>query len=327
MKRIIPLLFLSLFLTHCSQKERKHIDIDTQSVNISIERLEEILSSFDTLPQILQFFEEYPLFANEFLGVNQYPNINLLTYNMLRMGQDLSIDTLVQDAVNAFPTMTSLNDKLSTGFSHLLHYYPAYPIPKVYSCVTGFGTDLLVKDSIVVIGLDFFMAGKSKSIPNDIPGYILDYYSEEYIPTKVMALISQRYNAFDRKDQTALAQMIHYGKSHYFMESMYPSLADSIIIEYSAKEVEDLKHMAPKVWAHFVENKLFFSTKREVIRRYIDDRPNTVEIADKCPGRIGRWLGWQIVRAYMEKHPEVSLADLMEDKDASKLFKEAKYKP
>ncbi len=327
MRSFIPLFFILLFFTQCAKKDRKHIDIDTPIVNIEIERLEAKLSSFDTTTQVAQFIAEYPLYAKEFLRAGQFSDINYLLYELVRMGKDLGIDTLTQDAENAFPTMSFLNEKLSSGFNYLTHYYPKHPIPKVYSHITGFGTDLFVRDSIIVIGLDFFMAGKSKFIPKDIPGYILDYYSEEYIPTKVMALVSQRYNAFDRKDQTALSQMIHYGKSYYFIESMYPSFADSIVIEYSAKEVEDLKYMAPKVWAHFVENKLFFSTKREVIRRYIDDRPNTTEIADKCPGRIGRWLGWQIVRSYMKKHPEVSLNDLMEEKDASKIFKESKYRP
>jgi len=327
MKSFIPLLFTLFFFSQCAKKERKFIEIAPQTVSVAVERLETKISTFDTTTEVLQFLEEYPLFAKEFLGADQFPDINYLLYEMVRMGKDLDIDTLAQDAKNAFPSMGSLNEKLSSGFTYLTHYYPKHPTPKVYSCITGFGTDLLVRDSIVVIGLDFFMAGKSKSIPKDIPGYILDYYSEEYIPTKVMALVSQRYNAFDRKDQTALAQMIHYGKSYYFIESMYPSYADSVVIEYSAKEVEDLKYMAPKVWAHFVENKLFFSTKREVIRRYIDDRPNTIEVADKCPGRIGRWLGWQIVRNYMEKHPEISLNDLMEEKDAAKIFKESKYRP
>ena len=327
MKQISLLVFIILLLTNCTTKEKKEIDVSAIEANITIQRLETELSSFDTLPEVVAFLEKHSLFANEFLGIKQYPSINILTETMLRMGQDYAIDTLTKDAVNAFPSLDKLENELTQGYKHLKYYYPEQPIPTSYSCVTGFGTDVMVNDSILVIGLDFFMAGKSRFIPEDIPGYILKYYSEEYIPTKVMALVSQKYNAFDIKDQTILSQMIHYGKSHYFIESMYPSAADSIVIEYSAKEIDDLSVMAPKVWAHFVENKLFFNTSRESIRRYIDDRPNTVEIGDKCPGRIGRWLGWQIVRSYMERNPEITLQELMEEKDAAKIFKEAKYKP
>ena len=39
------------------------------------------------------------------------------------------------------------------------------------------------------------------------------------------------------------------------------------------------------------------------------------------------WLGWQIVRKYMEENPKVTLAQLMAEKNAQKILTESKYKP
>jgi uncharacterized protein YjaZ len=57
------------------------------------------------------------------------------------------------------------------------------------------------------------------------------------------------------------------------------------------------------------------------------ERPATLEVGEKCPGRIGQWVGWEIVKSYMNSHEEVTLQELMQSNDAEKIFKESKYKP
>jgi hypothetical protein len=62
-------------------------------------------------------------------------------------------------------------------------------------------------------------------------------------------------------------------------------------------------------------------------QKFLGDRPKTLEVGEQCPGRIGQWVGWQIVKKYMETHPDVSLPQLMQMNDAEKIFKESRYKP
>ena len=46
---------------------------------------------------------------------------------------------------------------------------------------------------------------------------------------------------------------------------------------------------------------------------------------DESPGRVGVWIGWQIVRSYM-KNNNVTLQELFA-KDAKEIFDNSKYKP
>jgi hypothetical protein len=57
------------------------------------------------------------------------------------------------------------------------------------------------------------------------------------------------------------------------------------------------------------------------------ERPNVYEIGEKCPGRIGAWVGWEIVRAYMANNPRVTLQELMEEDNPKKIFTLSKYRP
>ena len=44
------------------------------------------------------------------------------------------------------------------------------------------------------------------------------------------------------------------------------------------------------------------------------------------PGNIGQWIGWQIIKKYVSKNPEMKPEELMRT-DAKKIIDEAKYKP
>ena len=43
--------------------------------------------------------------------------------------------------------------------------------------------------------------------------------------------------------------------------------------------------------------------------------------------RLSSWLGWQIVRKYMNAHPKLELQDLLVEKDARKILQDSGYKP
>src|SRR5690606_1652281 len=139
--------------------------------------------------------------------------------------------------------------------------------------------------------------------------------------------IGERFNKTNLDDKSVLADMIAYGKSFYFAKHMLPCVPDSIFIWYSAEEMRGARANQDLVWARFVEDEVLYSTSHIMKQRFLGERPKTLEVGEKCPGRIGQWLGWEIVRKYMETHPEKSLPELMAMPDARKLFKASRYKP
>ena len=51
------------------------------------------------------------------------------------------------------------------------------------------------------------------------------------------------------------------------------------------------------------------------------------EIDRAAPGRIGQWVGLQIIRKYMAEHPDVTLPRLMAEKSAQRLLNDSHYRP
>jgi uncharacterized protein YjaZ len=180
---------------------------------------------------------------------------------------------------------------------------------------------------LVVIGLDYFLGSRSPYRPQKVPNYMLRRYQKEYIPTSIAWFFSAKYNRTIPEEKSLMAEMIYHGKSYYFAEKMTPFAADSILLGYTAEQVESVADNEEAIWAHFVENNLFYEKSDLARRNYIDERPFTNEINSKCPGRIGRWLGWRIVSEYMRKNPDITLAELMNNTNAQEIFEKSKYKP
>ena len=62
--------------------------------------------------------------------------------------------------------------------------------------------------------------------------------------------------------------------------------------------------------------------------RFMDPAPFSkfsLELDNESPGRLGRYMGWQIVRAFMNNN-EVKLNQLL-NLSAEEIFKKSNYKP
>lgn len=120
--------------------------------------------------------------------------------------------------------------------------------------------------------------------------------------------------------------MVYYGKKYLFTKEMMPCTSDSLIIWYTGKELQDIDENKQLIWANFLQNELLYETNHLTKEKFLGERPNTYEISAICPGRIGAWLGWEILRGYREKYPAEDLHKLMDEPDAKKIFNESNYR-
>lgn len=160
--------------------------------------------------------------------------------------------------------------------------------------------DLYVSDSLVVIALESFLGDSGHYKPAMTPQYILQRMKPDFLVPSVVMMQSSKFNKVDILDNTLIAEMIQWGKTYYYMKRIMPCTPDSIIIGYSAKQWAGSETNLAKIYAYFVERKLFFEPNHIEINRYIGERPKTLEVGNECPGRIGRYLGWKIVDKYMK---------------------------
>jgi uncharacterized protein YjaZ len=80
------------------------------------------------------------------------------------------------------------------------------------------------------------------------------------------------------------------------------------------------------IWDFFLSNDLLNNAEQNITKNYIGESPKTPELGEDAPGNIGSFAGWQIVKKFMNKTPELTL-DKMMDMDPGELYVQSKYKP
>lgn len=325
------LFFLTLLWSCANEPDEKCAFIpDTQGVTIDLkwESLEAALPAIRSKKELVDFFSQQPALRDGFFNRSAYPNDSVFINQLYERFTNPHIDTLLMETQKIFGDGAALKKQFRDAFANMKYYYPDFEVPEVKTVITGLETDLLVSDSLIIIGLDHYLGPGAKYQPN-MYEYMKRRYHKDFIVPSVMLLygIDARYNAIDPEDRTVLADMIAYGKAYHFAKQMTPCVPDSVLIGYTAEETRGSREYESLIWSRLVEDQVLFSTSAQVKQKYIIERPKTLEVGENCPGRIGQWVGWQMVKKYSETYPDKSLKEVMSIDRAAQLFKLSGYKP
>ncbi|NHE58456.1 gliding motility lipoprotein GldB [Cyclobacterium plantarum] len=295
-------------------------------VDLEIVRMEDLYFEELTREKLLYNQEKYPEFSAAMFDNMGFQNQDQMVDELLKIHGDSGMQDLYQEVKVHFDNIENIEESLENAFRGIKHHYPDFKIPQVYTFVTGFGSDLIINEDIIVIGLDYFLPEDHPFQPVDLPYYILKRYNEQHLVPTIVTALSSQFNHIDVKDRTLLAEMIFYGKAYHFTKTILPCTPDEYIIGYETKEILGSYANEEMIWGHFIENELLYETNPFEIRRYTGEAPFTDVISPDAPGRIGRWLGWNIVDDYLINN-DLSLQELMEQDDAREIFSKSGYKP
>ncbi|HLT08654.1 MAG TPA: gliding motility lipoprotein GldB [Cyclobacteriaceae bacterium] len=325
---LITCLFATVLLSACKKQTTCSLSEEILQVPLTlhVERMDTKLFETVDIEEILWILEEYPEFTEQYLQLRLYDSKEELAKELLRVHQDTAMQELYQEVVKHFPDVNDVEQELTQAFKYVKYHFPEFQVPKVYTMVSGFNSDLYISEDIVVIGLDYFLPEDHRFQPADLPRYIAKRYQQDYIVPTIMVALSQRFNATNPQDKTMLAEMIYYGKAYHFVKEMMPCTSDEYIIGYTDKEIADSYANEELIWSHFIENQLLFETNAFVIRKYTGEAPFTDEISMDAPGRLGRWIGWNIVDDYRFNN-QMTINELMAETDADKIFRQSGYRP
>ncbi len=334
--RLIISLWLASLLFSCGQK--KEPDVSEIRIELSTHRFEKdlfALNSNNLSVQLDQLISKYPSFGENFL------------YKILNADPSLSADSTtgyVKGFINAYRNVFDSSQKLFADFTpyekqvkkglQFLHYYfPAYKAPnKIITYIgplDGYG-DGLTDDALLVglhahLGKDFSMY--SMPIVQEVyAGYISSRFTPEYIVINCMKNLVLDMYPEKNEDQSLVIQMVEKGKRLYMLSKLLPSEPEYRLLGYTEKQMNDCYKAEARIWDLFIKNSLLQNIDNNIIKNYVGEGPKTQELGEDAPGNIGSFAGWQIVKKFMEKKPETSLADLMK-MPAETIFEKAKYKP
>jgi hypothetical protein len=107
----------------------------------------------------------------------------------------------------------------------------------------------------------------------------------------------------------------------YLMDAVLPDKDPGIKMGYSNKEIEWAKSNENKVWQYMIEQDVLYSEDEMLEVNWITDGPFTKGLSDTSPARMGIWMGWQIVKGYMNANPDVTLTQMVNESNSKRILK------
>lgn len=313
-----------------------HPDVSDIKVDVRIQRFDRDFFALDTnnleagMQQLSQKYPVmFPLFAVNIIHDQTNPKetpAEAVT-GFLRSPQIHRVYDTVQQV---YGDLSRLETDLNKMFRYYKYYFPQKPVPEVVTMVSEFATDVFTAgDSLCGIGLDMFLGENYPAYfanPNTEPAYIRRQFRQEYIPVRLAKAIAQ--NILDAPPgERLLDQMLQNGKMLYIVDGLLPDVPDSLKMGYTREQMEGCYANEQGVWARLLEQNLLYSTDAKKLRKLVSPSPNAPVVFQEAPGEIGNWIGWQIVKAYMERNPDTSMDALLQFTDAQKFLEQARYKP
>ncbi len=241
-------------------------------------------------------------------------------------------DTLQQhlraEVTRAFSDFGPYQASLELFFKHLKYYFPAVPIPRVVTLTSevDYENRVLLADSLLFIGLDNYL-GADHEFYGGLNRYIAEELDPAYLVSDVAGTYARRLVTYPR-ERSFIAQMVYYGKLLYLKDQLLPLEHDSVKIGYTGEQLAWAQANEGQIWRYFIERELLYNTDRELGPRFLDPAPFSkfqLQLDNESPGRIGRYMGWQIVKSYMDRSG-AGLKEMLA-MPGEELFRESNYKP
>jgi gliding motility-associated lipoprotein GldB len=336
-KQIYLFFSIALLFTACAHD--KKVDVSNIPVNINVLRFDHDFDAMRTKPmaqqsQILK--QRYGAFYQDFIEqILHAGKIRDTAYfaTLRQVFKNRAYFDLKQEVDSIYPNTNKLNEELTDAFRRIKYYFPQKHIPQIYAYFSGFGAQTSIGDNYFAVGLDLFLGADSKFYPAIVEEYP-HYMSVRFTPQNVTPRVVEgfvREDMYPEKDsdKTLLSKMVYAGKVMYFMDKVLPDTPDSLKIGYTTKQLKWCDDYKGQIWAFILDQDLLYESDLLKTEKYINEGPFTSGLGEhnESAPKVGVYTGWQIVRQYMDKHPEVSLAQLMADDDAQKILNESKYRP
>ena len=316
MKKLLSLFSLLVVLSSCDKKNKIEKEVDEIPVTINVERFDKIFyeSPVENLQNVKN---KYPYFFP-----SQTPDsvwVNKIKNPLYR--------ELYSEVQKKYSNFEKVNSDLEALFQHIKYYFPNTKTPKVVTLISemDYQNKAIYTDSLVLISLDLYLGKNHKFY--EFPEYLKQNFEQNQIMPDIVSSFSITKIPFGN-NRNLLSQMVYAGKQLYLKDVLLPETSDAEKMGYTPEQITWCQENESYMWRYFMQEQLLYSTDSKLSTRFINTAPFSkfyLEIDNESPGRVGTWVGWQIVRSFMNNN-DVNLQQLLQ-MDPIEIFQNSKYKP
>lgn len=324
---------IALLLCGC-RNNSLDVDISGVELNIKLERFDRDLFGMnqDSMNAAIdaiykQYDDFFDVFNVHVISIGQASSRRYSSYLSMFINDPTNRE--VYEYTNELYSNTAdIEADLTEGFKHYLYHYPDSLPPRVVAYVSRFNEGLFTVGRFVGVGLDQYLGYDCEYYQQiGTPLYLARKKEPARVAVDVMyAWATQLYPYNDSLDNV-LSRMIYHGQLAWFVGAMYPDLEEQENMGFTDDQMKWCRNNEKQMWTHLVEEKLLFSSDPMNIRKLVEDAPYTNFFTSESPGRAAVWQGWQIINAFAERNPNLSVHQVMSHRNYQELLRLSRYNP
>lgn len=231
---------------------------------------------------------------------------------------DTSILNLETQIATTFPDKFNMNQQILNGFKHLKYHFPKQIFPTHIVYMNSlFNSSIFCTDKEVGIGLERYL-GADNSFVKQLNSMVYHEWIKKGMNKEFLerdAITGWLETHFVAEVDGNLAEkIIRWGKIIYFTEAALPDMDKHIIMRYSKEQLNWAYENEFSFWDYIVGEDMLFKLNERNNANMLAPGPKTPGLPKEgSPDRMGQFLGWQMVKSYMDKN-DISLAELAEMK-------------
>jgi hypothetical protein len=330
----ITALFFTVSLVLFSGCQSNPLDVDVSEVTVKVDILRFEVDLFENKLNTLEAFKsKYGAFVNDYtMGIMGFPgNENEAFAQLMLYKTDPNAKKLYQLVKEKYGDFSVYEKELTKAYQYFKYYYPKDSIPVVITYISNFSLYMNpIGEGYIGISLDMHMG-------QDFPSYqytnIENYWKKILIPQTIsvhhiMAHANDKFIVYNR-GKHFLDEIVYQGKLLYFLDATLRQVPDPIKIGLTQEEFDWCVKEQSNIWSFFVKEQVLYETDSRKFERFIKEGPFTIAsgVPEKSPPMLGRYIGWQLVKQYMSKNPEVTLPELMSTIKSEIILQKSRFKP
>lgn len=317
MSNKILFLFLLMTILSCGKDDEREREIASIPVEVEVTRFDKRFGRA-TEDSLSVLKSEFPyLFPQQYSDEFWVGKINDTIQKELHM-----------EVAKEFPDLSNIKEELRSLFQHIVYYFPEAEIPEVITLTSevDYRNKVIWAENLLLISLDTYL-GEEHHFYDGIQQYIRKNFEKEQIVSDVAMAFAE--NILEQPtSRHFLGEMIYYGKILYLKDRLIPFKTDPQKIGYTREELDWARANEEQIWRYFIDRELLYDTDGQLPSRFLYPAPFSkfyLKLDNEAPPKLGQYIGWRIVRQYMERN-DVSLREMLQ-KDAEELFNNSNYKP
>jgi len=306
-------------------RDRDRIDFSP----IPIQRYEITLMAIDTdriQEELEKLYDLYPIFlyGADLYYVGNHQQI----YDFVTCERSQS---LLDDVLAKYPDLTWLEYALGESFARYNRFFERDIIPTIFTYIShlDFDNRVIFLDSILLIAIDMYLGADNEHYNfTPLPMYMRRRLESDFIAVDAMRAVAHYELERTPEHQpmrTLLDHMILHGKVAYFLSRTLPRTDIATRFGFTPEQMVWVQRHERLIWSYFVSERLLFEENLRRFRAYVNESP-TVQIFPGSPGRIGHFIGYRIVRRYMENTGK-TIPELFAETNNQHILRMSNYRP